>query len=223
MSSRISAALPLSDQVYEALVEEICSGAIKGGERLRQEALAERLGVSRQPVQQAMVLLRRNGLVRQAGRQGVEVVPLDKSFVNHLYDMRLLLDLHAVRHAAPEFAHEAVRLRGYEILEQGKQAAARHSFPDIVAANAGFHAYFYELTNNPFLMDTARLLSHSIRRVMTEVLVRGGVSSWVCEEHEQLLDIIVGGDVEAAVALADAHIGHGRAVMLENLADPVED
>lgn len=218
MKSRVVTALPLAEQVYEAIIEDICSGAIKGGEQLRQEALAERLGVSRQPVQQAMVLLKRHGLVRESGRRGLEVVPMDAAFVNHLYDMRLLLDVHAVERSTPEFAADSVRDNGQRIIDRGRQAVARRRFADMVTADVDFHFSFYSLTGNPFLIDTAKLLSQSIRRVMTEVLARGGVPAWVWEEHEEIFRAAVSGDAAAAGASAHRHVEHGRTMMLENLA-----
>jgi len=63
-----------TEQVYEAIVDDICTGRLTPGTPLRQELLAERFNVSRQPVQQALLLLRNQGLVREFGRRGLEVV-----------------------------------------------------------------------------------------------------------------------------------------------------
>lgn len=218
MESRVATALPLAEQVYELVIDDICSGAIGGGEQLRQEAIAARYGVSRQPVQQAFVLLKRHGLVREAGKRGLEVVPMDAAYVNHLYDMRELLDVHAVRLSGADASPGDVREQLAEILERGKAAARTRNFADLVTADADFHTYFYEITGNPFLIDTAVLLSQSIRRVMTEVLARGGVPAWVWEEHEQIVDAVISGDAEAAGERAHHHVEHGRTMMLENLA-----
>ena len=218
MKPRVMTMPSLAEQVYEALIGDICSGVIRGGEQLRQETIAERLGVSRQPVQEAMVLLKRHGMVRESGRRGLEVAPMDAPFVNHLYDMRELLDVHVVRLAAASFEAESVRAEALEILERGRRAVADRVFSDMVTADADFHMYFYRLTVNPFLIDTAQLLSQSIRRVMTEVLARGGVPAWVWEEHAQILDAVIARDAERAGERAHQHVEHGRTMMLKNLA-----
>lgn len=218
MKPRVATAPPLAEQVYEFIIDDICRGVIGGGEQLRQEAIAARYGVSRQPVQQAFVLLKRHGLVREAGKRGLEVVPMDAGYVNHLYDMRELLDVHAVRLSAAGAGPGEVGERLAEIMERGRAAAKTRNFAELVSADADFHTYFYELTGNPFLVDTATLLSQSIRRVMTEVLARGGVPTWVWEEHDQIVDAVLSGDVDAAGERAHHHVEHGRSMMLENLA-----
>lgn len=219
MNSRVSTAPPLTEQVYELIIEDICSGVIRGGEQLRQEAIATRYGVSRQPVQQAMVLLKRHGLVRESGRRGLEVVPMDTAFVDHLYDMRELLDVHAVRFSAAASVKERVKEEMLGIIDRGRAAVAARSFPEMVSADVDFHMCFYRFTGNPFLLDTAVLLSQSIRRVMTEVLARGGVPGWVWEEHEGILQAVLAGDVDLAGERAHQHVEHGRTMMLDNLSD----
>ncbi|MBC7596027.1 MAG: GntR family transcriptional regulator [Kineosporiaceae bacterium] len=217
MNPRMLTAPPLAEQVYEAIIDDICNGVIRGGEQLRQEALAERFGVSRQPVQHAMALLKRHGLVRESGKRGLEVVPMDSGFVDHLYDMRLLLDTYAVERSVPGLTEPAVREQAQAILSRGKEAVERRNFADMDTADADFHSFFYTLTDNPFLIDTATLLSQSIRRVMTEVLSRGSVPEWVWDEHERILAAAISGDTKLARRLASQHVEHGRSLMLTAL------
>ena len=218
MEPRVATAPPLAEQVYELIIDDICSGVIKGGEQLRQEAIAARFGVSRQPVQQAMVLLKRHGLVRESGRRGLEVVPMDPAFVNHLYDMRELLDVHAVKLSAGSFDRDTDLSALNEIVNRGVEAVEARAFSEMVTADADFHMFFYRLTGNPFLLDTAVLLSQSIRRVITEVLARGGVPDWVWEEHQAIAEAVIRGDIDEAGHCAHHHIEHGRSMMLEAMS-----
>src|SRR3546814_14362697 len=78
----------LLDQVYNHLLEAICDCRLEPGTVLRQEELAHNLGVSRQPVQQALQLLRRQRLVHEHGRSGVQVAPVEAGFVRPLYEVR---------------------------------------------------------------------------------------------------------------------------------------
>ena len=82
----------LVDQVKDALLEEITSGKLSPGERIIQEQIALALGVSRQPVQQALLLLRNQGVLKDAGGRGLIVAPLDADHVAHIYEMRAVIE-----------------------------------------------------------------------------------------------------------------------------------
>jgi len=90
----------LSEKVHDAVLDAICSGELKAGARITQEELANQFGVSRQPVLQAMMLLRREGFLIEAGRKGVQVAPLDMQQVRNLYVVRGALDGAAARPGA---------------------------------------------------------------------------------------------------------------------------
>src|SRR4030081_2860923 len=75
----------LSERIHDAVLDAICSGELKSGARITQEELAQQFGVSRQPVLQAMMLLRREGFLIDAGRKGVCVAPLDVQQAHNLY------------------------------------------------------------------------------------------------------------------------------------------
>ncbi len=82
----------LSERIHDAVLNAICSGELRSGARITQEELAQQFGVSRQPVLQAMMLLRREGFLIDAGRKGVCVAPLDVEQANNLYYVRAALD-----------------------------------------------------------------------------------------------------------------------------------
>ena len=90
----------LVDQVYEAILSDISEGKFDENNRLKQEEIAESLGVSRQPVQQALLLLRSDGLVRDAPGRGLVVAPLEFDFVRNLYEVRAVIDKLATAKAA---------------------------------------------------------------------------------------------------------------------------
>jgi DNA-binding GntR family transcriptional regulator len=96
----LSARTSLTKQVYEAILDEISSGAIEMGTHLVQEQIAARLNVWRQPVQQAMALLKAEGLLEEVGRRGLQVTPLNPDLMRHHYDIRAALDGLAAKLAA---------------------------------------------------------------------------------------------------------------------------
>src|ERR1700759_806201 len=90
----------LTEQVYARLLAAITDRTLLPGQRIRQNELAEKLGVSRQPVSHALHLLHKQGLVAESGRRGFEVVQLDPERIRPLYEVRGAIDALAARLAA---------------------------------------------------------------------------------------------------------------------------
>src|SRR6202000_953511 len=91
----------LIDQVYERILAAITDRTLPPGQRIRQNELAEKLGVSRPPGSHALHLLHRQGLVAESGRRGFEVVALDPQRIRQLYEVRGAIDALAARLFAP--------------------------------------------------------------------------------------------------------------------------
>ena len=100
----LAPAASLVSQAYDAILDEICDGGLPAGTHLVQEALADLLGVSRQPIQQALLLLRNDGVVQDAGRRGLLVPALDLEMMQHRYRIRAALDALAARLTAERCA-----------------------------------------------------------------------------------------------------------------------
>ena len=206
------------EQVYDAIVDDICTGRLSPGTPLRQEHLAERFNVSRQPVQQALLLLRNQGLVREFGRRGLEVSPVDDDFVHHLYELRAVLDGYAARIAAERRSDDQVqRLR--EIVESGREAFADRAYAHMISADVEFHRGVIEAAGNPLLLESAGVMWRSVQRVMGEVLLRGRAPAWIWQDHVAILDALERRDGEAAERLARRHAEHGEGLILDGLAD----
>ena len=90
----------LIDQVYARILDGIVDRTLPPGHRIRQNELAEKLGVSRQPVSHALHLLHRQGLVAESGRKGFEVTQLDPLRIRQLYEVRGAIDALAAKLAA---------------------------------------------------------------------------------------------------------------------------
>ena len=116
----------LVEQVRDAILEEIASGTLAPGERIIQEQIAQALGVSRQPVQQALALLRGQGVLQDAPGRGLFVAPLDADHVRHMYDMRAAIEGLACRRAAQEQGERALR-QGRPLIEAGRKRWHRGS------------------------------------------------------------------------------------------------
>src|ERR1700759_2728844 len=135
----------LVEQVVNAIVSEIVDGDLPANARLIQDELARAYGVSRQPVQQALLLLRDRGLVREAPGRGLIVSPLDVDFVRNLYEVRAMLDGLAASLAA-ERGSERARIEGPAFLEAGRDAVTSGSLHAQIEADMQFHAFLNELS-----------------------------------------------------------------------------
>lgn len=214
---RLAAPPDLAQRVYDALLDAIGSGALAPGERVTQEGLAERFGVSRQPVLQALLLLKRQGLIVDAGRKGVMVAPLDPAHVRRLYEVRAALDGAACRLAAQRM-DDAQRARGQALLAAGDRAVESGDAMALVAADVDFHLFLYEASGNPLFTETAAPHWRHMRRVMGAMLRSRETYQLVWREHAAILAAITGGDGEQAARLAASHALDAA----ERLAAPLE-
>jgi DNA-binding GntR family transcriptional regulator len=194
----------LSERIHDAVLEAICSGELKAGTRLTQEELAQKFGVSRQPVLQAMMLLRREGFLIEAGRKGVQVAPLDMQQVRNLYVVRAALDGAAARLAAANYTRE-LAYRGRLLLDVGRRAAASSNVPASIEADIDFHLFVYEASGNPLIGETAQPHWQHLRRVMAAALSEGDLRVSVWDEHEGILRALEAGQVDEAEALCRGH------------------
>lgn len=194
----------LSERIHDAVLEAICSGELKAGARITQEELANKFGVSRQPVLQAMMLLRREGFLVDAGRKGVCVAPLDAEKANNLYIVRGALDGAAARLAAPRYTRDLAH-RGRLLLDVGRRAVARGYIPSVIEADIDFHLFIYEASGNPLISETAQPHWQHLRRVMAAVLSEDDLRVSVWDEHEAILKALEAGDPAEAEARSRRH------------------
>jgi len=199
----------LTDQVHDALLAEITSGRLAAGARIVQEQIAAELGVSRQPVQQALLLLRKHGLLRDAPGRGLEVAPLDAGQVQHMYDLRAVVEGLAARRAA-ETGAERAAAQGPALIEAGRKAVASGSMPKMIAADMKFHEFIYGLSGNPLVAPAMASHWTTTQRVMGEVLTRDETPRDIWDQHERILQAIAAG-LEAAAVGSRAGSGRGGA------------
>lgn len=202
--------MSLTQQVYEAIVDEICCGTLTAGSHLVQEDLAQRLGVSRQPVQQAMALLQADGMVERFGLRGVQVTPLDPELMLHHYEIRAALDGLAARKAALRVRQEGharseIASSGEAVIKLGKSAVKSGDVGEQVRQDAAFHGLIYACSGNPLLARTAEPQRRFLQRAMAEVLRRASPPREIWQQHAAILAAILAGNPARAEALAVEH------------------
>lgn len=218
--SIIQTAPGLTEQVYQAILDEICDGVLPPGAHLVQEQLAERFGVSRQPVQQALALLKSDGLIQEIGKRGLRVAELDLTLMQHHYAIRAALDGLAARSAAlrakqdPAVAAQ-IEEAGSAMIERGLEAVERKDTLGQIRADEAFHKLIYEASGNPLLTGTAEVHWRFLRRVMSDVLRRAQPPVSIWSQHAAILAAVVAGDEQLAETQASDHIGIAASALAE--------
>jgi DNA-binding GntR family transcriptional regulator len=205
------------DTVYAAIRDAICDGEFAPGARITQDDIAERLGVSRQPVVQALVLLKSQGFVSDNGRRGLVITPVSAQTVRAIYELRGALDETAATLAA-ERAHPDDLARGWGILAEGDRLAMSGNVSELVKCDMAFHEYVYGLSGNPLIRPALEPHLHQLRRVMTAVIERKDYRIRLWREHAAILEAIRDGDPGAAGARAREHVEAASAAIQKSLA-----
>ena len=206
----------LVEQVRDAVLGEITSGQMAPGERVIQEQIAQTLGVSRQPVQQALLLLRNQGLLQDAPGRGLVVASLDPEHVGHMYDMRAVIEGLACRRAAETNAERAAKA-GPAYLQAGRKAVAGGLVAKMIAADMKFHEFLYALSGNPLVGPSLATHLTYTQRVMGEVLLRDEKPRDIWDQHAAILEAIGAGDADRAESLARRHITQAAGFMVSRL------
>ncbi|MBO0822308.1 MAG: GntR family transcriptional regulator [Actinobacteria bacterium] len=199
--------VPLRQSVYETLVEHIVTGNLLPGQHLVETELARQLGVSRQPVREALHRLEAGGWIDLRPSQGAFVhVPTDEE-VDQLLDARELLEGATARLAARCATPAAVaKLRA--ALADGVAAVQSGDLENTVSANNAFHAAVADLAGNGILAELSEIVGRRVRWHYLQVAPARGRDSW--SEHAALVDAIEAGDEDRASALARAHTERTR-------------
>src|ERR1700732_3515534 len=196
----------LIDQVYARILEAIIDRSLPPGQRIRQNELAQKLGVSRQPVSHALHLLHRQGLVAESGRKGFEVTQLDPLRIRQLYEVRGAIDALAARLAAGRVKTDgAGRTHLEAALRAGRATDKKTSLSQLITLDVDFHRAIYRLSGNPAIEEMIAPQWPHMRRSMATGLAELDYSANAWAEHEAIAAHVLAGDAKAAERSALAH------------------
>ncbi|MGW3460388.1 GntR family transcriptional regulator [Streptomyces olivaceoviridis] len=207
---------PLRERVYEALLELITTRALQPGQHLVESELAGHLGVSRQPVREALQRLNTEGWVDLRPAQGAFVHEPTEEEADQLLTVRTLLEAEAARLAAAHADGAGITVLE-ELCAEGETAVAAEDVDRAVALNAAFHAKVMELAGNTVLAGLAAQVDRRVRWYYTPVARQRGRQSW--REHRELITAIAARDEQRATELMRAHTEHTRRSYHERNAD----
>lgn len=190
----------LTDLAYERLREGIVAGELKLGQQVSEAQLAQRMGISKTPVREALVRLKMEGLVDIQPQRGTFVFRLSAEQVGQLCRYRAMLETEALREAATEQRDELLqRLRGH--VQEMAQCEASGELARLSRLDMNFHFELLACCTNPYLRAAYEL----IRYQLIALRHRSPISNMV-ESHRVLVDTLERGDVDTACAMLREHV-----------------
>jgi DNA-binding GntR family transcriptional regulator len=206
---------PLREAVYDALTEMIITRDLQPGEHLVESELAAQLGVSRQPVREALQRLQTEGWVDLRPALGAFVhVPTDAE-ADQLLAVRTLLEAESARLAAQNATPERVE-QLWEVQRTGEKALAGDDQEGLVAANADLHAHVVAMSGNTVLAGLIASVDRRVRWYYLPIARARGKDAW--DEHAELIDAIARGNPSRAGDLMHRHTERTREIYHERRA-----
>jgi DNA-binding GntR family transcriptional regulator len=194
---------PLREVVAEEIRSMILRGDLAAGERLHEEKLAEQLGVSRNPIREAIRLLEATGLVEVVHRRGTYVCTPDANDTRHVLEVRSVLESYAAASAAKSQPAGLVdELR--RLVDEGITASAAGNSVRASELHSEFHKAVERASGNPYLVQVVEPLRQRTEMIFSLLVEARGSMGW--HEHEAIIDAIEAGDVDGARATVSDHI-----------------
>ena len=206
--------LALGDQVYQTLRGHLRDGTIVSGQPLQEVQLAEKLGVSRTPVREALTRLASEGLLASDGRSFV-VPSLSLEDVDDIYEVRFLMEPPAMRGVAARTTDRALRA---PIDTAVADAAAAHHDGDSEAfrqANVRYRAAWLALVRNTRLVRVIELYADHMQHIRALTLGRASVRSIVLRGIRRISAALAAADADAAAAALHDHLMQARRAFVE--------
>lgn len=197
--------LPLRDVVLNTLRKAILRGELKPGERLMEIQLANKLGVSRTPIREAIRKLELEGLVLMIPRKGAEVAQITEKNMQDVLEVRKALEELSVQLACERITPEQVEEMKMAA-EDFRKVLKSGDVTKIAEADVKFHDIIFAATNNQRLITLLNNLREQMYRFRVEYLKQKECYPQLLEEHDKLIALISGGEVEEACELMGCHI-----------------
>ena len=197
--------LPLRDVVFNTLRQAILRGELKPGERLMEIQLANKLGVSRTPIREAIRKLELEGLVLMIPRKGAEVAEITEKSLRDVLEVRRALEELAVQLACEKITKEEI-CELERVAKEFQQVVNSSDITEIAEVDVCFHDIIYTATDNQKLIQLLNNLREQMYRYRVEYLKRDGVFPQLIAEHEAIIRHIENNEKEKATEVMCRHI-----------------
>ncbi len=203
-----------SEAIARALRQDLLSGRVRPGDILLQGDLADRFGVSRIPVRDALALLARDGLIEVAMNRRATVIALDRDQIEELYDLRLLLETDLLARAVPRMGKDDLRMVDYA-LDRSNLEARNENWSE---GDALFHDTLYAPANRPRQSALVADLRQKARvQIAGHRFLPEDTDRWLAD-HAAIVAACHAGDAPRAVSRLRQHLLGAKAAVLARMA-----
>lgn len=216
MQLSLQADLPLRDLVFNTLRQAILTGELKPGERLMEIHLADKLGVSRTPIREAIRKLELEGLVTMIPRRGAEVAQITEKSMNDVLEVRRTLDALCAELACDRISEEGLAALK-DACGQFEQCVAGRDAQRIAQADVALHDIILQATGNQRLIQMVNNLAEQMYRYRFEYIKDSSQHERLVEEHKIIYQSILNKDKETAAAAARTHIDNQKKAIIRQI------
>ena len=216
MQLSLQADLPLRDLVFNTLRQAILTGELKPGERLMEIHLADKLGVSRTPIREAIRKLELEGLVTMIPRRGAEVAQITEKSMSDVLEVRRTLDARGAELACDRSSEEGLAALK-DACGQFEQCVAGRDAQRIAQADVALHDIILQATGNQRLIQMVNNLAEQMYRYRFEYIKDSSQHERLVEEHKIIYQSILNKDKETAAAAARTHIDNQKKAIIRQI------
>lgn len=207
---------PLRDVIFDTLRDAIISGELKPGERLMEVQLAEKMGVSRTPVREAIRKLELEGWVLMTARKGASVSGLSMKDIMDVLEVRAALDGEAAFLAASRIKDD--ELKDLKTIEaQFAKNVEKGNFQDMIKKDVEFHEAIYRSSRNDKLMQLVSNLREQVHRFRIMYTKDFSTPGNLVKEHIEIFEAITSRDGQKAQKAAYAHIENQKEAIVKSM------
>ena len=197
--------LPLREEVFNTLRDQILKGELSPGDRLMEIHLADRLGVSRTPVREAIHMLEREGLAITIPRRGAQVAKMTEKELSDVLEVRQVLDELAITKACAVATSDLIDRLEASVMDF-REAVKTGDPKLIVEEDESFHRIIYEAADNPRMLSILDNLREQMYRFRFEYIREEKNYDMLIEEHKQIIECLKRGDVDGVRAAMHTHL-----------------
>lgn len=201
---------PLSESIFIELRSAILRGKLRPGEKLSEQQVCDKFGLSRTPVREAFRQLEVEGLIETIPNRGAFVVGLSKRDIEDLYEMRKAYEILAVKWAIERITKEEMEKleEAYEFMEFYTMKKEADKMLNI---NMQFHNLIYKASHNRMLEHTLSTYQFYLKETESNSAYLDGYLEEVLKEHKQIYNAFVEKDTEKGMAAAAMHLDNAKA------------
>jgi DNA-binding GntR family transcriptional regulator len=205
----------LSDEVFEALVKDILSGAVQPGARLDEPSICRKFGVSRTPIREALRRLSGTGLVDVTPRKGVRVARIDVEQLNNMFEA--LAEFEGLCSRLSAVRMTTLEKKRLEVVNASRQKRIADGDKDFAALNNEFHEFIYQGAHNSSIASVTRSFRQRLAPFRALQFVPGQ-TEYAFHEHDEIVRAIVASDSERAYGLMRDHVTGTGLQVIEHFA-----